>query len=61
MDDETTELQLKVDGDGQYAAGSTAEHELTFTLDGAEFKAHGVTDLQGIVASKAPMQQLPTN
>lgn len=53
MDDETTELQLKVDGDGQYAAGSTAEHELTFTLDGAEFKAHGVTDLQSIVALKS--------
>nr|WP_288666828.1 copper amine oxidase N-terminal domain-containing protein [uncultured Anaerotignum sp.] len=32
------ELQLKVDGDGQYADGSTAKHELTFTLDGAEFK-----------------------
>lgn len=32
------ELQLKVDGDGQYAADSTAKHELTFTLDGAEFK-----------------------
>lgn len=53
MAGETTELQLKVDGDGQYAAGSTAEHELTFTLDGAEFKAHGVTDLQGIVALKS--------
>lgn len=39
MDSETTELQLKVDGDGQYA-GTTgnAKHELTFTLDGAEFK-----------------------
>lgn len=32
------ELQLKVDGDGQYAADSTPKHELTFTLDGAEFK-----------------------
>ena len=32
------ELQLKVDGDGQYADGSAAKHELTFTLDGAEFK-----------------------
>ena len=31
------ELQLKVDKDGSYASGSTAEHELTFTLDGAEF------------------------
>ena len=38
MDSETTELQLKVDGNGQYATGSTAKHELTFTLDGAEFK-----------------------
>ena len=39
MNSETTELQLKVDGDGQYA-GTTgnAKHELTFTLDGAEFK-----------------------
>lgn len=32
-----TELQLKVDGDGQYAADTTGEHKLTFTLDGAEF------------------------
>lgn len=39
MDNETTELQLKVDGDGQYAgANGNAKHELTFTLDGAEFK-----------------------
>ena len=38
MDDETTELQLKIDGNGQYATGSTPKHELTFTLDGAEFK-----------------------
>lgn len=39
MDNETTELQLKVDGDGQYAgADGNAKHELTFTLDGAEFK-----------------------
>lgn len=39
MDDETTELQLKVDGDGQYAGTvGNAKHELTFTLDGAEFK-----------------------
>ena len=35
MKDETTQLQLKVDGDGQYTVG--AKHELTFTLDGAEF------------------------
>ena len=33
---ETTQLQLKVDGDGQYTT-TTGEHELTFTLDGAEF------------------------
>lgn len=38
MDNETTELQLKIDGNGQYATGSTPKHELTFTLDGAEFK-----------------------
>ncbi len=39
MDGETTELQLKVDGDGQYAGtAGNAKHELTFTLDGAEFK-----------------------
>ena len=39
MDSETTELQLKVDGNGQYAGtADNAKHELTFTLDGAEFK-----------------------
>lgn len=39
MDNEITELQLKVDGDGQYAGiDGNAKHELTFTLDGAEFK-----------------------
>lgn len=38
MDGETTELQLKIDGNGQYATGSKPKHELTFTLDGAEFK-----------------------
>lgn len=39
MDKETTELQLKVDGNGQYAGtADNAKHELTFTLDGAEFK-----------------------
>ena len=37
MKDKKTELQLKVDGDGQYAADTTGEHKLTFTLDGAEF------------------------
>lgn len=35
MKNETTQLQLKVDGDGQYTVG--ASHKLTFTLDGAEF------------------------
>ena len=38
LNNEGVELQLKVDGNGQYAAGSTPNHELTFTLDGAEFK-----------------------
>ena len=54
MDNETTELQLKIDGNGQYATGSTPKHELTFTLDGAEFKtvtkaavAAGVTVKRG--------------
>lgn len=37
MKDKKTELQLKVDGDGQYATNTTGEHKLTFTLDGAEF------------------------
>lgn len=36
MKKETTQLQLKVDGDGQYTT-TYAKHELTFTLDGAEF------------------------
>lgn len=45
MDNETTELQLKVDGNGQYATGSTAKHELTFTLDGAEFKAFTAAEI----------------
>ena len=39
LNNEKVELQLKVDGNGQYAAGSAPKHELTFTLDGAEFKA----------------------
>ena len=54
MNNETTELQLKIDGNGQYATGSTPKHELTFTLDGAEFKtvtkaavAAGVTVKRG--------------
>lgn len=37
MKEKKTELQLKVDGDGQYATNTTGEHKLTFTLDGAEF------------------------
>jgi len=45
MDGETTELQLKIDGNGQYATGSTPKHELTFTLDGAEFKDPTATEI----------------
>ena len=45
MENETTELQLKVDGNGQYATGSTAKHELTFTLDGAEFKTFTAAEI----------------
>ena len=45
LNNEKVELQLKVDGNGQYAAGSTPEHELTFTLDGAEFKAVSATEI----------------
>ena len=37
MKAEKTELQLKVDGNGQYVAGTTGKHEVTITLDGAEF------------------------
>ena len=37
MKAEKTELQLKVDGNGQYATGTTGEHKVTITLDGAEF------------------------
>lgn len=44
------ELQLKVDGDGQYTTASNgtvnAKHELTFTLDGAEFKYAAKTESQ---------------
>ena len=51
MDNETTELQLKVNGDGQYAGETgNAKHELTFTLDGAEFKAYTASDIEGIVS-----------
>lgn len=45
LNNEKVELQLKVDGNGQYAADSTPEHELTFTLDGAEFKAVSATEI----------------
>ena len=45
LNNEKVELQLKVDGNGQYAAGSTPKHELTFTLDGAEFKAVTATEI----------------
>lgn len=44
LDNKSVELQLKVTSDGQYAgAEGNAKHELTFTLDGAEFKT-GVKD-----------------
>lgn len=45
LNNEKVELQLKVDGNGQYAAGSTPKHELTFTLDGAEFKEVSATEI----------------
>lgn len=49
MKDEKTELQLKVDGDGQYTTtangAANAKHELTFTLDGAEFRVYTATEL----------------
>lgn len=45
LNNEKVELQLKVDGNGQYAADSTPEHELTFTLDGAEFKAVSAAEI----------------
>lgn len=45
LNNEKVELQLKVDGNGQYAAGSAPKHELTFTLDGAEFKAVSATEI----------------
>lgn len=45
LNSEKVELQLKVDGNGQYAAESTPKHELTFTLDGAEFKAVSATEI----------------
>lgn len=52
MKKETTQLQLKVDGDGQYTVG--AKHELTFTLDGAEFvgdtDAARKTTIEGMLA-----------
>lgn len=45
LNNEKVELQLKVDGNGQYAADSTPKHELTFTLDGAEFKVVSATEI----------------
>ena len=45
LNNEKVELQLKVDGNGQYAADSTPKHELTFTLDGAEFKAVSAAEI----------------
>ena len=45
LNGEKVELQLKVDGNGQYAAGSTPKHELTFTLDGAEFETVSATEI----------------
>ena len=45
LNNEKVELQLKVDGNGQYAADSTPKHELTFTLDGAEFKVASATKI----------------
>ena len=45
LNNEKVELQLKVDGNGQYAADSTPNHELTFTLDGAEFKAVSAAEI----------------
>ena len=45
LNNEKVELQLKVDGNGQYAAGSAPKHELTFTLDGAEFKTVSATEI----------------
>ena len=52
LNNEKVELQLKVDGNGQYAAGSTPKHELTFTLDGAEFKAVSATEIANNVFVK---------
>lgn len=53
MDKETTELQLKVDGNGQYAGtADNAKHELTFTLDGAEFKVATAEEIGKYVTLK---------
>lgn len=52
LNNEKVELQLKVDGNGQYAAGSTPKHELTFTLDGAEFKTVSATEIANNVFVK---------
>lgn len=51
MKEKKTELQLKVDGDGQYATGTTGEHKLTFTLDGAEFYGKDNTERAANIAN----------
>lgn len=64
LNNEKVELQLKVDGNGQYAAGSTPKHELTFTLDGAEFKAVSATEIaknvfvKGIVVGESKITEV---
>ena len=50
MKEKKTELQLKVDGDGQYATNTTGEHKLTFTLDGAEFYGKDNTERKANIA-----------
>lgn len=50
MKEKKTELQLKVDGDGQYATNTTGEHKLTFTLDGAEFYGKDNTERAANIA-----------
>ena len=55
LDGETVELQLKVDGDGQYT--TNAKHELTFTLDGAEFKAATSKTIAETIAPNVYLKQ----
>ena len=51
---EKVELQLKIDGDGQYTSATTnAKHELTFTMDGAEFISEAAADIADQVYIKA--------